>query len=126
MQPLRPSGYTVCFSNPNALHSQPIFAVASRQRSAGMVVASVPFAGAFMAGSAFEVCMGSLAFPAMTGTTVLPLAKSRGVAHLCAADHCQEEPFMKGLEKKKEDKKKPQKTLKEKRAEKHAKKESRS
>ena len=41
-------------------------------------------------------------------------------------DHCQEEPGMKGQEKKKEEKKKPQKTLKEKRAEKHAKKDARS
>jgi len=38
--------------------------------------------------------------------------------------HCQEEPGMKGQEKKKETKKQPQKSLKEKRAEKHAKKES--
>jgi hypothetical protein len=57
--------------------------------------------------------------------TVSPLAKSRGVAHLVPTDHCQEEPSMKGMDKKKEEKKKPQKTLKEKRAEKHAKKESR-
>ena len=56
--------------------------------------------------------------------TAHPLAKLHGVAHLCATGHCQEEPFMKGLEKKKETKKKPQKTLKEKRAEKHAKKSS--
>jgi len=40
------------------------------------------------------------------------------------ADHCQEEPSMKGMDKKKEEKKKPQKTLKEKRAEKHAKKDA--
>lgn len=37
----------------------------------------------------------------------------------------QEEPDMKGQEKKKEEKKKPQKTLKEKRAEKHAKRDAR-
>jgi hypothetical protein len=76
-----------------------------------------------MAGIPVGVRTGSLAFSANDGRHHFPLAKSRGVAHLCATDHCQEEPSMKGQEKKKEEKKKPQKTLKEKRAEKHAKKE---
>jgi hypothetical protein len=60
----------------------------------------------------------------MTGVTIFPLRSPAEWRIFVHTDHCQEEPSMKGMDKKKEEKKKPQKSLKEKRAEKHAKKDA--